>query len=82
VDRVEHLSALHQLLWNAEPCPGPPRADEVEDSWNARYRLMALALIDLDGAPRIDAAASTQITAWCTAPWAARVAVDSLRFDG
>jgi hypothetical protein len=81
VDRVENLSSLHQLLWNAEPCPGPSLLDSREDEGNARYRLMAMTIIDRDGLLRTDPKSLRDISAWCETPWAVRVAVDSLRFD-
>jgi hypothetical protein len=79
VDRVEHLSSLHQLLWNAEPCPGPPLSDSCEDQGNARYRLIAMSMIDLGGGPRNDPVACSEVAAWCAAPWAVRIAIDSIR---
>jgi hypothetical protein len=81
VDRVEHLSALHQLLWNTEPCPGPPLADSCEDEGNARYRLMAMTLIDQDGLLRTDPKSLRDISAWCETPWAVRIAVASVSLD-
>jgi hypothetical protein len=34
------------LLWNAEPCPGPPTRDYPGAIENAAYRLVALGVLD------------------------------------
>ena len=34
------------LLWNAEPCPGPPTRDYPGAVENAVYRLLALGVVN------------------------------------
>jgi len=38
------------LLWNAEPCPGPPTRDYPGAIENAAYRLVALGVLDASSA--------------------------------
>jgi len=46
LDEVSHLSPIEILLWNAEPCPGPPTRDYPGAIENAAYRLVALGVLD------------------------------------
>ncbi len=46
LDEVSHLSTIEMLLWNAEPCPGPPTRDYPGALENAAYRLIALGVLD------------------------------------
>jgi hypothetical protein len=46
LDEVDHLSPIEMLLWNAEPCPGPPTRDYPGALENAAYRLVALGVLD------------------------------------
>jgi len=50
LDEVSHLSPIEMLLWNAEPCPGPPTRDYPGVIENAAYRLVALGVMDADSA--------------------------------
>ena len=43
LDEVSILSPIEMLLWNAEPCPGPPTRDYPGAIENAAYRLVASA---------------------------------------
>jgi hypothetical protein len=45
-DEVSSLSLIEMLLWNAEPCPGPPTRDYPGAIENAAYRLVALGVLD------------------------------------
>jgi len=46
LDQVFTLSPIEMLLWNAEPCPGPPTRDYPGAFENAVYRLLALGVLD------------------------------------
>jgi hypothetical protein len=46
LDEVDRLSPIEMLLWNAEPCPGPPTRDYPGAIENAAYRLVALGVLD------------------------------------
>jgi hypothetical protein len=46
LDEVDRLSRIEMLLWNAEPCPGPPTRDYPGAIENAAYRLIALGVLD------------------------------------
>lgn len=46
LDMVFSLSQAETLLWNAEPCPGPPSRDYPGAIENAIYRLLALGIVD------------------------------------
>jgi hypothetical protein len=46
LDEVFRLSQVEMLLWNAEPCPGPPTRDYPGAIENAAYRLVALGVLD------------------------------------
>jgi len=46
LDEVFRLSPIEMLLWNAEPCPGPPTRDYPGAIENAAYRLVALGVLD------------------------------------
>ena len=46
LDEVSPLSPIEMLLWNAEPCPGPPTRDYPGAIENAAYRLIALGVLD------------------------------------
>jgi hypothetical protein len=46
LDEVSCLSPIEMLLWNAEPCPGPPTRDYPGAIENAAYRLVALGVLD------------------------------------
>ena len=46
LDEVFPLSPIEMLLWNAEPCPGPPTRDYPGAIENAAYRLIALGVLD------------------------------------
>jgi hypothetical protein len=46
VDEVARLSEVEMLLWNGEPCPGPPTRDYPGTIENALYRLIALGVLD------------------------------------
>ena len=46
LDEVSCLSPIEMLLWNAEPCPGPPTRDYPGAIENAIYRLLALGVLD------------------------------------
>jgi len=50
LDEVDRLSPIEMLLWNAEPCPGPPTRDYPGAIENAAYRLIALGVLDSSGA--------------------------------
>jgi hypothetical protein len=50
LDEVSHLSPIEMLLWNAEPCPGPPTRDYPGAIENAAYRLVALGVLDASSA--------------------------------
>jgi hypothetical protein len=50
LDQVISLSAIEMLLWNAEPCPGPPTRDYPGAIANAAYRLVALGVLDSEHA--------------------------------
>ena len=50
LDEVSHLSPIEMLLWNAEPCPGPPARDYPGAIENAAYRLVALGVLDASSA--------------------------------
>ena len=50
LDQVSCLSAIEMLLWNAEPCPGPPTRDYPGTIENAAYRLIALGILDANSA--------------------------------
>jgi hypothetical protein len=50
LDAVSRLSPIEMLLWNAEPCPGPPTRDYPGTIENAAYRLIALGVLDSDSA--------------------------------
>ena len=50
LDQVVSLTAIEMLLWNAEPCPGPPTRDYPGTIANAAYRLVALGVLDSDRA--------------------------------
>jgi hypothetical protein len=67
LDEVFPLSPIEMLLWNAEPCPGPPTRDYPGAVENAAYRLVALGVLDAS-------AAKTAVDA--TPPTAARIRRD------
>jgi hypothetical protein len=46
LDEVSRLSQVEMLLWNTEPCPGPPTRDYPGAIENAAYRLVALGVLD------------------------------------
>jgi hypothetical protein len=50
LDEVSLLSPIEVLLWNAEPCPGPPTRDYPGAIENAAYRLIALGVLDASSA--------------------------------
>jgi hypothetical protein len=50
LDQISDLSAIEMLLWNAEPCPGPPTRDYPGTIENAAYRLIALGVLDANSA--------------------------------
>ena len=50
LDEVSCLSPIEMLLWNAEPCPGPPTRDYPGAIENAVYRLVALGVLDASSA--------------------------------
>jgi hypothetical protein len=50
LDEVSRLSPIEMLLWNAEPCPGPPTRDYPGAIENAAYRLVALGVLDASSA--------------------------------
>jgi hypothetical protein len=50
LDEVDRLSPIEMLLWNAEPCPGPPTRDYPGAIENAAYRLIALGVLDASSA--------------------------------
>ena len=50
LDEVSALSPIETLLWNAEPCPGPPTRDYPGAIENAAYRLIALGVLDASSA--------------------------------
>lgn len=50
LDQVSSLSPIEILLWNAEPCPGPPTRDYPGAIENAAYRLVALGVLDASSA--------------------------------
>lgn len=53
LDEVSSLSTIEILLWNAEPCPGPPTRDYPGVIENAGYRLVALGVLDASGAKMV-----------------------------
>jgi hypothetical protein len=46
LDEVARLTEVEMLLWNGEPCPGPPTRDYPGTIENALYRLIALGVLD------------------------------------
>jgi hypothetical protein len=50
IDQVDRLTPIEMLLWNTEPCPGPPTRDYPGVLVNAAYRLVALGVLDSDSA--------------------------------
>jgi len=46
LDEVFSLSPIEMILWNVEPCPGPPTRDYPGAIENAAYRLVALGVLD------------------------------------
>ena len=46
IDEVDSLTPIEMLLWNTEPCPGPPTRDYPGMIANAAYRLVALGVLD------------------------------------
>jgi hypothetical protein len=64
VDEVYRLEPAEALLWNAEPCPGPPTLEYRGAIDNAVYRLLALGVIDT---PSLLAALAGEIPAICDA---------------
>ena len=50
LDEVFPLSPTEMLLWNAEPCLGPPTRDYPGAIENAAYRLIALGFLDASSA--------------------------------
>jgi hypothetical protein len=42
LDRVDYFAPLEKLLWNTEPCSGPPTRDYPGVIDNAAYRLIVL----------------------------------------
>ena len=57
VDMVFELTETEMLLWNAEPCPGPPGRDYPGSIENAAYRLMALGVLPPEEFPAAAAGA-------------------------
>jgi hypothetical protein len=53
LDEVLPLSSIEMLLWNAEPCPGPPTRDHPGAIENAAYRLVALGVLDASSAKMV-----------------------------
>ena len=53
LDEVCRLSQVEILLWNAEPCPGPPTRDYPGAIENAAYRLVALGVLDASSAKTV-----------------------------
>jgi hypothetical protein len=66
LDEVFPLSPIEMLLWNAEPCPGPPTRDYPGAIENAPYRLVALGFLDSSRATpsklQVKDALSVQVT--------------------
>jgi hypothetical protein len=50
LDEVDRLTPIEMLLWNTEPCPGPPTRDYPGAIANAAYRLIALGVLDSERA--------------------------------
>jgi hypothetical protein len=50
IDEVDSLTPIEMLLWNTEPCPGPPTRDYPGMIANAAYRLVALGVLDSEHA--------------------------------
>ena len=48
------MSPIEMLLWNVEPCPGPPTRDYPGTIENAAYRLIALGVPDVRSAEICD----------------------------
>jgi hypothetical protein len=46
IDDARPLTPIEALLWNVEPCPGPPR-DYPGALDNALYRLLAYGILDV-----------------------------------
>jgi hypothetical protein len=61
MDEVFPLSPIEILLWNAEPCPGPPTRDYPGAIENAAYRLVALGVLDASSAKAADGRYSPEI---------------------
>jgi hypothetical protein len=55
LDEVSRLSQVETLLWNAEPCPGPPTRDYPGTIESAAYRLVALGVLDPSSAMELRA---------------------------
>ena len=60
LDEVSPLSPIEMLLWNAEPCPGPPTRDYPGAIENAAYRLVALGVLDAISAKMVMEATPTK----------------------
>jgi hypothetical protein len=50
LDEVDRLAPIEMLLWNTEPCPGPPTWDYPVAIENAANRLIALGVLDSEQA--------------------------------
>ncbi len=80
VDMVQQLSVAEALLWNAEPCTGPPRDKRPDVAENAIYRLKALDLVDWrTGGLHDDATILRAAKSWDVPSWGPMIAVNLLR---
>ncbi len=80
VDMVQQLSVAEALLWNAEPCTGPPRDERPDVAENAIYRLKALDLVDWrTGGLHDDATILRAAKSWDVPSWGTMIAVNLLR---